>query len=120
MLHQQKRGGTYAFLPNRARLLARHARYVAHARDALGGGRASEVVEALLLGGTMTAEDAIRGAWESARRRRGQSDDGGGGGGGDVMDDDGDDDDTLLRSAIALAFCKLVEGGYRVPAVPYV
>ena len=45
------------------------------------------------------------------RRRRG---------GGDVMDDDGDDDDALLRSAIALAFCKLVEGGYRVPAVPYV
>ena len=36
------------------------------------------------------------------------------------MDDDGDDDDALLRSAIALAFCKLVEGGYRVPAVPYV
>ena len=119
MLHQQKRGGTYAFLSNRARLLARHARYVAHARDALGGERASEVVEALLLGGTRTAEDALRGAWESVRRR-GQSDDGGGGGGGNVMDDDGHNDDTLLRSAIALAFCKLVEGGYRVPAVPYV
>ena len=36
------------------------------------------------------------------------------------MDDDGDDDDALLRSAIALVFCKLVEGGYRIPAVPYV
>ena len=44
----------------------------------------------------------------------------GGGGGGDVMDDDGNEDDALLRSAIALAFCKLVEGGYHVPAVPYV
>ena len=107
---------TYAFLPEKARLLMRHSRYVMHARDALGE-EASEVVECLLLGGRMTAEDAIWGAHESARRRRAQqSNDGGDGGGEGIIDIDdggegGGDDEALLRS-IALTFCKLVEGGY--------
>ena len=81
---------TYAFLPEKARLLMRHSRYVMHARDALGE-EASEVVECLLLGGRMTAEDAIWGAHESARRRRAQqSTDGGDGGGEGIIDiDDG-------------------------------
>ncbi len=73
---------TYAFLPERARMLVWHLRYIWHTCDTFGEGD-SKVVECLLLGRKMKAKDAIWGAWGLVRRRRAQSNNGG----DDLVDD---------------------------------
>ncbi|KAL3805546.1 hypothetical protein ACHAW5_005607 [Stephanodiscus triporus] len=125
---------TYTFLPDRARLLMRHSRYVQHVRDVTTDERASAVVECLLLNGRMTAEDVVRGAWGTIGRRRrmrprDDDDDDGRDGADDNnhgidVDTNNDDydnegegnvDDVEMDKAlrgIVRAFVKLVEWGY--------
>jgi hypothetical protein len=104
---------TYAFLPNRVRLLVRHSRYIQHRCNALSKG-ASKVVECLLLGGRMMAKDAIWGAWGPVRRRRVQSNNGSSSKDNDriINGKNGKGRDNKVLHSIALMFCKLVEGVY--------